>query len=207
MDNQHSQNHPEAPRADRVASEVRDDGTIIEMAYDPARRETSFVVSQNGQWQFAPSLDGGEHRRIVPFSPQNNLIRSGALLLPSAPEEYGSEQELVRDIQEYIRRYVDLTPAFERLASYYVLMSWVYDDFNEVPYLRVRGDYGTGKTRFLLVVGALCYRTAVARGRPGSGWCGISREGWRRMAPCRPSSTTAERPADSPSEGADDHGQ
>jgi hypothetical protein len=164
MDNQQSQEHPEAPRADKVASEVRDDGTLVEMAYDPERRQTSFVVWQNGQWQFAPSLDGGENRRIEPFSPQNNLIRSGALLLPSAPEEYGSEQELIGEIQEYIHRYVDLSPAFERLASYYVLMSWVYDAFNEVPYLRVRGDYGTGKTRFLLVVGALCYKPFFASG-------------------------------------------
>jgi hypothetical protein len=100
----------------------------------------------------------------VPFSPGNNLIRTGALMLPSAPEEYGSEQDLIRDIQAYVHRYVDLSPAFERLASYYVLLSWVYDAFNEVPYLRVRGDYGTGKTRFLLVVGALCYKPFFASG-------------------------------------------
>ena len=85
-------------------------------------------------------------------------------MLPSAPEEYGSERELVREIQAYIHRYVDLSPGFERLASYYVLLSWVYDAFNEVPYLRVRGDYGTGKTRFLLVVGALCNKSFFASG-------------------------------------------
>jgi hypothetical protein len=43
-------------------------------------------------------------------------------------------------------------------------MSWVYDAFNELPYLRVRGDFGTGKTRFLLVVGALCYKPFFASG-------------------------------------------
>jgi hypothetical protein len=40
----------------------------------------------------------------------------------------------------------------------------VYDAFNEVPYLRVRGDYGTGKTRFLLIVGALCNKSFFASG-------------------------------------------
>jgi hypothetical protein len=164
MDTHHSQSHPEASSVERLVSEVRDDGTLVEMAYDRVRRQTSFVVSQKGQWQFAPSLDRGENRRVVPFSPQNNLIKTGALLLPSAPEEYGSEQALIRDIQEYIHRYVDLSPAFERLASYYVVLSWVYDAFNEVPYLRVRGDYGTGKTRFLLVVGALCNKPFFASG-------------------------------------------
>jgi hypothetical protein len=164
MDTHHSQSHPEAPRVERLVSEVRDDGTLVEMAYDRVRRQTSFVVSQNGQWQFAPSFESGEHRRIVPFSPGNNLIRTGAVMLPSAPEEYGTEHELIGEIQAYIHRYVDLSPAFERLASYYVLLSWVYDAFNEVPYLRVRGDYGTGKTRFLLVVGALCNKPFFASG-------------------------------------------
>ena len=111
MDNQRSENRMDASRADRIASDVRDDGTLVEMTYDPVSRQTSFIVSRDGQWQFAASLESGE-RRIVPFSPQNNLLRSGALLLSSMPEEYGSGQELIREIQEYIHRYVDLAPAF-----------------------------------------------------------------------------------------------
>lgn len=154
----------EALRIEREASEVRDDGTLVELVYDPVRRMTSFVISEGGRWHFTPSLDSGENRRIVPYSADNNLIKTGALVLPSGPEEYGSERQLVEEIQGYIHRYVDLSPAFERLASYYVLLSWVYDAFNEVPYLRVRGDYGTGKTRFLLVVGALCYKSFFSSG-------------------------------------------
>jgi hypothetical protein len=164
MDHQYSKKQPEPPRIDRESSEVRDNGTLVELVYDPVRHLTSFVASQDGRWQFSPSLDSGENRRIVPYSADNNLIKTGALMLPSGPEEYGSERELVEEIRAYIHRYVDLSPAFERLASYYVLLSWVYDAFNEVPYLRVRGDYGTGKTRFLLVVGALCYKSFFASG-------------------------------------------
>jgi hypothetical protein len=147
-----------------TAGEVHSDGTLIELVYDPIRSRTSFVVWQDGRWRFAPSCDNGENRRLVPFSADNNLIRTGALVLPSEPEEYGSERELVEEIQAYIHRYVDLSPSFERLTSYYILLSWVYDAFNELPYLRVRGDYGTGKTRFLLVVGALCYKAFFASG-------------------------------------------
>src|SRR5581483_5088328 len=36
--------------------------------------------------------------------------------------------------------------------------------FNELPYLRVRGDPGSGKTRFLLTVGSLCYKPIFASG-------------------------------------------
>jgi hypothetical protein len=99
---QHSQKRPEGVRIDRKASEVRDDGTLVELVYDPTRYLTSFVVWQNGSWRTVPTLESGENRRIVPFSPENNLIRTGALLLPRAPEEYGTERDLVRDIQAYI---------------------------------------------------------------------------------------------------------
>jgi hypothetical protein len=53
---------------------------------------------------------------------------------------------------------------YEDIASYYVLLSWVHDSFNELPYLRVRGEPGCGKTRFLLTVGSLCYKPILASG-------------------------------------------
>lgn len=86
------------------------------------------------------------------------------MLLPSEPEEYGSEEGLLADIQSFIHRYVDVSPLFEKIASYYVLFSWVYDSFNELPYLRLRGDPGSGKTRFLLTVGSVCYKPIFASG-------------------------------------------
>jgi hypothetical protein len=59
---------------------------------------------------------------------------------------------------------VDVSPLYEKIASYYVLFTWVYDSFNELPYLRLRGDPGSGKTRFLLTVGSLCYKPIFASG-------------------------------------------
>jgi hypothetical protein len=100
----------------------------------------------------------------VPYSPNNNLIKNEVILLPSEPEDFGSEEELLSQIQSFIHRYVDVSPLFEKIASYYVLFSWVYDGFNELPYLRLRGDPGTGKTRFLLIVGSLCYKPIFASG-------------------------------------------
>jgi hypothetical protein len=57
-----------------------------------------------------------------------------------------------------------LTPAFEEIATHYVMLTWMYDAFNELGYLRFRGDYGTGKTRALLAVGSLCYKPFFASG-------------------------------------------
>jgi hypothetical protein len=77
---------------------------------------------------------------------------------------FGEVDELVSDVRAYIDRYLDLTPGFRILASWYVLLTWVYDAFNELPYLRFRGDYGSGKTRALSVIGALTYKAFFASG-------------------------------------------
>ncbi len=102
--------------------------------------------------------------RLIPYSPNNNLIKKEVVLFPSEPCEYGSEEKLVSEIQTFIHRYVDVSSRFERIASYYVLFSWLYDGFAELPYLRLRGDYGNGKTRFLLTVGSVCYKPIFASG-------------------------------------------
>ena len=127
-------------------------------------RRTSLAVWRNQACEVVSSLELPSGERLVPYPPGNNLIKNEVILLPSGPEEYGSEAELAAEIQAYIHRYVDLSPQFERIASYYVLFSWLYDGFNELPYLRVRGDYGSGKTRFLLVVGSLCYKPVFTTG-------------------------------------------
>ncbi|MGH9895001.1 MAG: hypothetical protein ACREA0_24075, partial [bacterium] len=61
-------------------------------------------------------------------------------------------------------RYVDVSPLFEKITSYYALFTWVHDGFNELPYIRFRGDYGTGKSRALLTVGSLSYKPIFASG-------------------------------------------
>src|SRR5215813_5904682 len=147
-----------------TVSAVFDDGAILEMVYRPLEKRTAFVLWKDGEWSFEPSLSIDPFRRLVPYSPNNNLIKNEVVLLPSEPEEYGSEESLLGEIQSFIHRYVDVSPLFEKIASYYVLFSWVYDGFNELPYLRVRGDPGSGKTRFLLTIGSLCYKPIFASG-------------------------------------------
>lgn len=140
------------------------DGTIVELMYDPEERATAFAVWRAGVWTSKHSVETSAGERLVPFSPNNNLIKNEAVLLPSEPCEYGSEEELLSNIQHFIHQYADLSPTFEKVATYYVLLTWLYDAFNELPYLRLRGDFGTGKTRTLLTVGSLCYKAFFASG-------------------------------------------
>jgi hypothetical protein len=147
-----------------TASAVLESGTIVEMAFQPKQRRTLFAIYSAGRWTLQDALDIGSDARLVPFSPNNNLVKNEVVLLPSEPMIYGSEERLVAEIQQFIHRHVDFGTSFEKVATYYVLLTWLYDAFNELPYLRLRGDYGTGKTRALLVLGSLCYKGFFASG-------------------------------------------
>ena len=102
-----------------TVSAVFDNGAILEMVYHPAEKRTSFVFWKDGEWKLEPALSIDPFRRLVPYSPNNNLIRNEVVLLPSQPEEYGSEEGLLDEIQSFIHRYVDVSPLFEKIASYY----------------------------------------------------------------------------------------
>ena len=139
------------------------DGTLVEMVYRPVEHRSLFAVWKDSRVTYERDLlVGGE--RLVPYSPRNNLLVNDVVLLPTEAEEYENEERLLADIHAFIHRYVDVSPFFEEVACYYVLFSWVYDAFNELPYLRLRGDPGSGKTRFLLTAGALCYKPIFASG-------------------------------------------
>src|SRR5437667_3699163 len=154
----------DAERRIVTVSTVSDDGSMLEMLYEPKEKRTGFAVWNDGKCAIEPSVRLNPTHRLVPYSPQNNLLKNDVVLLPSAPEEYASEAELFAEIRDFIHRYVDVSHLYEQIATYYVVLSWVYDRFNELPYLRLRGDPGSGKTRFLLTVGAICYKPIFASG-------------------------------------------
>ena len=85
-------------------------------------------------------------------SPLNNVITI---------DDERINDRVVRDMargefSRYVQlRYVDLSPTFQRVVTYYVLLTWLYDAFNELPCLRLHGDYGSGNTRALLTIGSL----------------------------------------------------
>src|SRR5580700_9569951 len=139
-------------------------GGLVELIYESDTGRTAFAVFRDGHVSVDSSLATETGERLIPVPATNNLIKHGALLLPDKPEPYGSTGELIVAIQEYLFRYVDLSERFQRIASYYILLTWVYDAFNELPYLRLRGDFGSGKTRALIVIGSLCYKTFFASG-------------------------------------------
>jgi hypothetical protein len=153
------------PRTTPVISRVLKDGTLVETLYDVLKSSTSLAIrSPDGSVRIADSFDLPSGGHLTPYSAANNLLVTGCVLLPSKVGDFEDKKDLVRDVRAFLHHYVDLSPGFEEIAAHYVLLTWVHDAFNELGYLRFRGDYGTGKTRALLAVGSLCYKPFFASG-------------------------------------------
>lgn len=141
------------------------DHTLVELVYDPVSTKTAFAVGwPDGRTTIEDEITDPSGQRLTPYSGKNNLIASGCVLLPSAIGDTRDIGEMVARIRAYLHRYIDLTAEFETLAAHYVLLSWVYDRFQDLPYLRFRGTWGSGKSRSLLVVGSICYKPFFASG-------------------------------------------
>ncbi len=147
-----------------IFSMVRDDGTLIETLYQPKENQTTFAIFKDQEVSYASQIEVENEKILIPMSPENNLLKSKVILLPSDAIHYENDDELVKSIRLFVHKYLHISELFEQIITYYILFTWVYDRFNELPYLRVLGDYGTGKSRFLKVVGSLCYKPIFANG-------------------------------------------
>jgi hypothetical protein len=59
-----------------TASAVLEDGTLVEMLFQPKQRRTLFAIYSAGRWTLQDAIDLGSDARLVPFSPNNNLIKN-----------------------------------------------------------------------------------------------------------------------------------
>lgn len=163
MNNQ-SNNQKNTNNIHPITSLVLPDMTLFEMVYDAENRQTNLIRWKDEKNEVASSFKLDNEWKFVPYRPENPLLLQRVILFSREIQEYTDDESLIRQIQSFIHRYVDVSETFELVATYYVLLTWVYDTFNEIPYLRVKGDYGSGKTRFLLTVGSICYKPIFASG-------------------------------------------
>lgn len=136
---------------------------LAETVYNPEQETTGYAVYKDGQVEFSTTVKIGESE-FYPLAASSDIVAKGVILLPSEAAEYGTTIELIADIRAFIHKYLDISPMFEQIAVYYVLFTWLYDRFHELPYLRAIGDFGSGKTRFLQVIGSVSYKPIFTGG-------------------------------------------
>jgi hypothetical protein len=151
---------PEGPKKRAVPGIVR--GPLI----------AEIVESGNGWLMFATNesaavtdqLANLKSEILVPPNGLRSFIEARSLQLPSKAERGITAEELIGENMVFIHSWADMPDEWLEPIAHYVLMTWVYDRFNAIPYLRFLGEYGTGKTRMLQVAGALCYRSLAVSG-------------------------------------------
>ncbi len=140
----------------RVASLVYRGGALAETIFNPDEGPPLRFTVQLGR----PRSSGFQHKQDQLIKPplSNGMVEKGTILLPSGAAPYGSQQQLLGEIKAFIHCYVDIHDFWEDLIAHYVLMTWVYDRFTAIPYLRFLSDFGTGKSRLLQTVVHICYK-------------------------------------------------
>lgn len=136
---------------------------LAEMVYDASLSETKFAVFKDGLIEYQDCVVEKE-KTIKPFPATKDILRNKVVYFPSKAVEYGSDRELLKEIQGFIHKYLQVSSLFEKIISHYVLFTWIYDNFNELPYIRLLGDWGSGKSRGIKTMGLLCYKPIFAGG-------------------------------------------
>jgi hypothetical protein len=146
----------------------------LEMPFVEAGGKLAEMVLQDGEPCFAlydPATDSvvyfGEievdGQKVVPPS-NDEILKKGFITLPSEAEEYGDVKSLYEKIQKFVHTYLDVSEDYETIACFYPMLTWVYDVMSVVAYLRAKGDWGVGKSRFMTVFGSICYRSVITTG-------------------------------------------
>jgi hypothetical protein len=137
---------------------------LYEEIYNPITSEAKFVYYDKSSNKIIenPFVDYNDIRYIPII---DDFVRKKVVILPTKAEEYNSEDELLKDIQNYIHKYIDISVQDEQICTWTIPMFWLYDKLDMmIPYLRALGDTGCGKSRLLDVVGGISYRTMMIGG-------------------------------------------
>jgi hypothetical protein len=129
------------------------------------------IINKNGSRMFVVRRKSAftcmsEHRapHFMHVPPDDSLAGNIVHFASDWAPKYIDPQVLFQQIKSYINKYLELPQAYDDVCALYVLLSWVYEFAPSIPYLRVIGDWGSGKTRFLQVVGSICFRPIFASG-------------------------------------------
>ena len=134
---------------------------MLEQIYDG--RETAFcrydIIS--GKWTYVSRVERDEGA-YVPIMGEE--LEKGAIILPSKVEEYGTDEELDKEIIQFIYKWLDVPDNTRQFMLWNIKRSWVYQRFHTLNYLSAMGDTGQGKTRYLNTTGYLHYKGLATSG-------------------------------------------
>lgn len=154
------------------AATYTDDDMMVELAWDAECGGMDFIICDRKSGDVSRAAHVGTARGVlVPPDIGTGIVTPGtpivgSILVPTECESSGRDElALRRDVAAFVNRYVELPGDGLHLVVEYIFFTWVFDAFDESPYLAFRtADFGRGKSRALESVGALCYRPMFVGG-------------------------------------------
>jgi hypothetical protein len=137
---------------------------IGEIVYSKKDMEGGFLVYSKKTGKITEENEFSENGKIYIPDIESELIYRNVIRIPEGISDYGSTENLLNELHLYLNKYVDIESELDRdIALTYVLLSWGYNRFSSISYLRILGDYGSGKSRLLQVLN-ICYKSIRASG-------------------------------------------
>ena len=147
----------------KITSKIIQEGKLWEQIYDPITNTSKYlhydIYTAEVKTVDDITINGIKHLPI-----NDALLERQAVILPTGIEEYYTTEILIEEIRTYIKKYLDITDEHLQKATWYVLLTWIYDNLHTIPYLRALGDYGSGKTRYEDVIGGISYKPTFVGG-------------------------------------------
>lgn len=140
------------------------DGYVVEYLYNPETDTASLAWrAPDGVVQSGDRLKI-EDRYFMPMEPDDN-VRKGGVLFPAQLGPLKTTRELAAYLEAFVKSvYLLPTNSDARIIAYYILLTWMYDCFKAIPYLRATGEPGSGKSELMKRVALACYRRIIANG-------------------------------------------
>jgi hypothetical protein len=135
----------------RVYEQIESPHGLLFAYYDHEKEEVVYTP-------YAPSEVG------IVIPQEGEEVEKKIVLLPKKAIEYQSVKELDKEIMEHIKKWLDIDDVYLRFATWNIRFSWLYDRFHTLNYTRALGDTGSGKSRFLDVLGHLHYKPLMISG-------------------------------------------
>ena len=129
-----------------------------------ANGSVRYVTVRNGVVETLESVevDGMTYR---PPQSLESFVRTESIFLPSGVwSKPASAEELLGEIQAFIRRYALLPEEWVLPIAVWILHTWVFERFETVSYLRFIGEAGHGKGRLMKIAAYLSNRCVMTNG-------------------------------------------
>lgn len=163
-------------------SNKKDDDNIDNISYVSFLETPDFILEEISLVPLSPDsplISGLDKIKFIKYSKLNDtfeIVREmeycekiyrpiidktlikGGVGLPTGVVEYENTLEIIDDMTDFLNKYIQLPPFFEKLLPQLVLFYWVYEKFPFVPYLHFIGGTGTGKSTAMDVLGSICYK-------------------------------------------------